>query len=140
MFSLRRLNGKESAQRRHFSKAVEPILTEYQEKWKEIADKHNAFVKEKTGELKKENAKEEKEEKGVYNKRIDAMVGQIDEVKESLKETQKLLSELDEIRHNVEITEETKKVCKKYFEEWGDKVGFEPKDDDMLEEVEQVLK
>jgi len=139
-FASRRLNGEESSQRRHFSKAVESALTEYQEKWKEIADKHNGLVKEKTEELKKENPKEEKEEGEVYKKRIDIMVAQVKEVSDSLREAQEGFNELDVIKNIFEITKETKNVCKKYFEEWGDKVGFEPKDDDVLEELEEALK
>jgi len=140
VFSSRRLNGEESSQRRHFSKAVEPILKEYQEKWKETAEIHNSLIKEKTEELKKENPKEEKEELGAYNTRINIMTAQTKEVSDSLREVQKSLNELDANKHNVEITEETKNVCKKYFEEWGNKVGFEPKDDDTLEELEEALK
>jgi len=139
-FSSRRLNGEESSQRRHFSKAVESALKEYQEKWKEIADKHNGLVKEKTEELKKENPREKEEEKEVYDKRIDIIVAQIKEISDSLREVQGSFNELDAVKHTFEITEETKKVCKKYFEEWGDKVGFEPKDDDVLEELEEALK
>lgn len=131
--SPRRLNGEESAQRRHFVKAVKDIVENTEKTVRELSDAHNAVVKEVREE------KEKSEKKGKKDEKVDMLVAQDERVKESFMKVTKEVNELSEKKHEVELTAKTTDVIKKYFKEFGDKVGFAVGDDGIVESLTTLL-
>ena len=140
VFASRRLNGEESAQRRHFSKAVQPILEKYNKDFEAIKKDHNDYIEKLTAETKKKNPKEEGQTKEEYNKKINIIMSGISGVKGRVEKVNKDIKALEEVKSKIEVTDKTMKVMKKYFKEYGDEAGFEAKDDAVVEEIEKVLK
>lgn len=147
--SSRRLNGEESAQRRHFTKNTTDAISETENRVKEISDKHNKLVKEFKTEYKKENPKEEveglsdedkKKEEEVYKMNEELTVSNNEKVKESFKEANELSKELLEKEYDIEVNGKVQDCVKKYFQEFGDTTGFAMGDDEVVEKIFAKLK
>lgn len=123
--SPRRLNGEESAQRRFYLKAVDPIIAEKNEKMVKLIDD----AKEK---FKKESPKKDKEKEEEYTLRMNiAFQGD--------KELNKAYQAVRDEKIEVELEDKTITVIKKYFVEFGEKIGWQPGDDEFVEEIEKAL-
>ena len=133
--SLRRLNGEESAQRRHYNKAIAELEKEVETTVKTITDKHNEKVAAKKELIKK--VKGEAEE--AFQARVNTTINQDTELVESFTGINKEIKELLEAKHDVELTDKVKEFVKKYFEEFGKKAGFLEGDDVTVEELQAVL-
>jgi len=124
--SSRRLNGEESAQRRHFLKVADPIL-------EELGKSQTDFLESAKEAYKKENP----QKKGVENPAYEqGMFFALNKDKKMLEDMSKLSKEEVEISPNDKVTA----VVKKYFEEYGEKNGWTSGDDDLVEEVSGILK
>lgn len=133
--SARRLNAIESAQRRHFMKIVNPVIEEMQKQLQEKLEEINKIRKEakeatdKAGDKSDKTEKKEKKHEKVAEKEIKAKTEELNEwYRGALKE---------EIE--VEISFEAWKIAKKYFNEFGDKHGFQDGDDEAVEEIGDKL-
>lgn len=137
--ALRLLNGEESSQRRHLNKAMEPILVDMDNKRKELVERHNNLVEDIKKDLRKKNPKNDKEKEEIYDVRIDRLTVESEKIKNSLKEIEKeFVNILGEIKE-LDLTDKTKEVIFKYFKEYGNKVGFQVDEDDMVEEINQLV-
>lgn len=112
----RRFNGEESAQRRFYFKATEEIDT---------PQKLYAEAKEK---WEKENPKDEKEPQQLYDIKFNQYFQEI----KGTEETEKIMNEEFEVK----ITDKTLAVIKKYFKEFGEKIGWTAADDKIVERIE----
>ena len=123
--SQRRLNGEDSAQRRFFLKIVNPLLEEKRGEAQKLLDEHKEVWK-------KENVKGEEETEKEYETRLNVeMVG-----------NKKLNDEIGEIlktKMEVDLTNKTFDVVKKYYNEFGDKNGWLVGDDEIVEEINAEL-
>ena len=123
--SQRRLNGEDSAQRRFFLKIVNPLLEEKRGEAQKLLDEHKEVWK-------KENVKGEEETEKEYETRLNVeMVG-----------NKKLNDEIVEIlktKMEVDLTNKTFDVVKKYYNEFGDKNGWLVGDDEIVEEINAEL-
>jgi len=118
-----RLNGEETAQRRHFLKAIDPLL----EAKKTIIQ---GMVNKAKEDWKEANPQGDKDAK-VY----EAEMNQAINTPELMKELNAVSDEILE----VELTDNTVEVLKKYFGEFGDKNGWTAGDDKSVEEIEKVF-
>lgn len=139
VFVSRRLNGEESAQRRFYIKNSAGVLEVQDKKIKELAEVHNNLVKAKREELAKDFEMLEGESREDFDKRLEAKVVASDEVKTSFEKTKTELEALTRELLTVEMTEKTWDVCKKYFKEFGEKVGFMEGDDKAVELLVEKL-
>ena len=115
-----RLNGEESAQRRFYFKAIADVKTH-----QEIFDEYKqTWIK--------EHPKGEKEEQQLYDAKVNT------EVLES-KELKKITDDAMSTQIEVELTEKTINVIKKYYKEFGNNAGWTVKDDEVIEEIDNVL-
>jgi hypothetical protein len=128
--SQRKMSGEESAQRRHFAKAFEPKEVEVNEKIKQLQESHNLLVEKEKAALSADLPEEEKV----------AILNKDPELVASVKNLQAELIKLLNEKHDIEVTEETKKVIKKYFEDFSNKIGFLEGDDQLVEELIAELK
>jgi DNA repair ATPase RecN len=131
----RKLNGEESSQRNHFNKAVKPLLEAYQAEYKELADEFNKKAVEQTKEVKENNPKNEEETDKEYNQRINNLVVQDKEYQARVTELSVWLKEKENEIHTFEITDKTKEVVKKYYDIFGNEVGFAVGDDEVIETI-----
>lgn len=118
-----RLNGEETAQRRHYLKLIDPLLEAKKVSVQGLIDK----TKE---EWKKANEQGDKDAK-VYDAEMNKAIN-----------TPELMEELNAISNEdieVELTDKTVAVLKKYFKEFGDKNGYTVGDDKSVVEIEEVL-
>jgi len=120
-----RLNAIESSQRRHFLKATDDIL-------EKRSDTRTDLVEKAKETFKKENKQKKDEPDPVYDKK---MINSLNTNKELLDELQKLGDEVKEI----ELSDKTIEVLKKYFISYGDKAGFSTGDDEVVIEVVDIL-
>ena len=118
-----RLNGDETAQRRHYLKLIDPLLEVKKTAVQGLIDK----TKE---EWKKANEQGDKDAK-VYEAEMNVAVN----TPELMKELNVISDEILE----VELTDKTVEFLKKYFVEFGDKNGYTVGDDKSVEELEGVL-
>jgi hypothetical protein len=123
--AARRLNGEEAAQRRHFMSKVTPLLEEAGVRQNEIEKSY----KEKT---EKENKQKKDEKDNEYQARIAGIMGQN-------KEFQEAILEIVKEEKEIELTDKTEAVVKKYFEDYGATVGWGVGDDEIVEEITNVL-
>ena len=121
----RRLNGEESAQRRFFLKVVNPLIEENKKEAIKLIDDFKE-------EWKKENAKKEEETDKEYESRMNIAISNNKELNEKVSEVLKTKIE-------VEVTDKTVEVVKKYYKEFGDKNGWLSGDDGAIEEIEAEL-
>lgn len=118
-----RLNGDETAQRRHYLKLIDPLLEAKKTAIQDLID----TAKE---EWKKTNEQGDKDSK-VYEAEMNTAIN-----------TPELMEELNAISDEdieVELTDKTVAVLKKYFVEFGDKNGYTVGDDKSVVEIEEVL-
>ena len=145
--SARKLNGKESSQRRHFIKNTEEVTKGIEEKIREMQTKHNELLEEVKKEHKAEPLDEEgltpeevKAQKALLKAQENAAVAGDPKLKESIDGINDEVKVLFEAEHEVEIRPETLEVVKKYFTEWGENIGFNVGDDAAVEALETKLK
>ena len=129
--SPRRLSGDEASQRRHFGKAFELKEKEVEEAIKKLQDDHNSLVEQKRAELEPKDLPTEAQNE-ILNKDAELLA--------SVKNLQATLVELLNKKHELEVTELVKTTIQKYFKEFGDKIGFSDADDQVVEELNEVLK
>ena len=137
--TLRRLNGEESSQRRHFYKAVEKVEKETETLVQDLTAEHNKKVEERRELFKKRNPQRKGEEEGDFERRIVKLLNQELDLVESIRKIQKETDLVLEKIFEIEITEKTQTVLKKYFVEFGEKAGFLDGDDKTVEEVQTLL-
>src|SRR3990167_11381907 len=113
--SPRRLNGEESSQRRHYSKAAKEIVEPIEARIKEIQETHNALVESTREQYKKDNkkevvegakeltAEEKKAEKEAEKLKEDLYVSKYQDIKDSLKKAVADVEELYTEKHDVEF-------------------------------------
>jgi hypothetical protein len=121
----RKLNGEESAQRRHFNVVHAEIS-------KLVDDERKAIVDPVEAKWKEENKKEEVENDNSYQRRCNIFLNQNPE----------LIAQVNEINsqeRDVDLTKKTWDVVKKYFVEYGDKVGWQVNDDALVEDITNKL-
>lgn len=134
-YAPRTLNGEESSQRRHFNKSVKSILEAVDEKIKVAIEPHNALIKEVREKVEKGHKGKKLEEKDV-----DLLVSKDDAVQASFKKASEDVKAFGEEKQEVEVTDKTLSVIKKYYKEYSEKVGFTEGDDEVIESLEEVLK
>ncbi len=120
-----RLNGEESAQRRHYLKLVNP-LTEG------VAKDTNEILENARKEYRENHKENDKEPKGVYEANMNRILL-------ADKELGELLVTVHNKKFAVELTDKTVGVLEKYFKQYGDKNGWLTGDDASVEEIELVL-
>ena len=140
ILSSQRLNVDEASQRRHFLKIADPIEEETDKKLRELAEEHNKKVETKKAEVKKALPVIKDETDEQKNKRVDKLIKGDTKLTDSIKNVQEDSIKIATEIHELKITDKTKKVCNKYFEEFGEKNGFTPADDESLEELTNALK
>lgn len=151
----RLLNGEESSQRRHFTKNTEEVMKKLNDKIKELSDVHNKLVKDVKEEIEKSSPnikklvkeweKRQSEEKDEDKKEkdlnpLDVLASKDSRIQSSFKNIQEEVEKLTSEKHEVELSGKTLDVVKKYFKEFGDKVGFRVGDDEVVSELQEVLK
>ena len=145
MPSPRRLNSVESAQRRHFLKKVDEHVEKYNKKIGEINEEFKKLREEKLIELKTNNPRkeggegEENEEKAAYQKRMKGMLEENKEVQKAFMELQTIIAEEMQMECEIEMTEKTATVVKKYYEIFGHDVGYAAADDANLENINKAF-
>lgn len=133
--SNRKLNVEEASQRRHFVKNTDTIVSEYYKFVESEQKAFNDFRNELTEKLKKDNPKGEKENDADYNKRIGVLLGSgeaIKEISEAAKELQTNLNNMMKEEKDIEITEKTLALIKKYYIEFGKNAGYPTGDDENI--------
>ena len=165
--SARRLKDPvEVSQRRHFTLNTKEIIEKVQET---VAEKQGALktlIDEKKETFAKENPKEEvssaelpetatDEEKKEHKSLKKALQKAINEnfeakqknfldgdedVKDLVKKANDEIKALMSEQHEVDITDKTMKVIKKYFEEFGNGNGWAPADDEAVSSLSDKLK
>ena len=123
--SQRRLNGEDSAQRRFFLKIVNPLLEEKRGEAQKLLDDYKEAWK-------KENLKKEEEADKEYETRLNVVIMGDKELNEKIGEILKTKMEVD-------LTNKTFDVVKKYYNEFGDKNGWLVGDDEIVEEINAEL-
>lgn len=119
-----RLNGEETAQRRHYLKKIDPLLEAKRTAIQGLIDK----TKE---EWKKKNPQGDKDAK-IYGAEADRAI--------NIPELMEKLNAISDETIEIELTDKTIEVLKKYFKEFGDKNGWTTGDDKSVVEIEEVLK
>jgi phenylalanyl-tRNA synthetase alpha subunit len=137
--SLRKLSNQESSQRRHFFKKVEEFVKKQSELFEDAKKIHNELVNRKRDKLKKD-IKQGKETKEFYDEKINKELNKDEELKISIENVKELNDKLNKDLFEFEITDETKTVINKYFEEYGNQVGYVQADDDVVLEISDQLK
>ena len=120
-----RLSGEESSQRRHFLKAVDPILTE-------LGETQNKLFEDVKEAYRKSSPQGEMKE-GDYNIQMIKALNQDDKFTEDI-------AALTSEKVEVKVSSNVIAVVKKYFEAYGDKNGWTVGDDGLVEEVIAALK
>lgn len=118
-----RLNDEETAQRRHFLKKADPLLEAKRTNIQGLIDK----AKE---EWKKKNPQGDKDAK-VYDAEMNIAIN-----------TPELMEKVNAISDEtieIELTDKTIAVLKKYFKEFGDNNGWTTGDDKSVVEIKGVL-
>jgi len=123
--SALRLNGVESSQRRHFLGKVNPILDKRDE------DRNKAVEDAKTA-WKESNKKKAKEEDPSYEKRMIVALNADKELIASMEVFQ-------DAENDIDLEDKTIEVIKKYYIEYGDKVGWGVSDDKVVEQINEVM-
>lgn len=140
VLSPRRLNGDDSAQRRHFFKKTADIVKSYQDVFTGNNEEFNKFSVEVRAKLTSENPQLEGEKPEDYATRINFLLSKSKEMEEKYQELDKKVLEEKKKINVIEVTDKTKEVLKKYFLEFGEKEGFVEADDEHVEEINEALK
>jgi len=134
-----RLNGEESAQRRHYFKLLEPTLERVEKELLEASEAHMELVKKEKDKLEKTFNNNHSTLGSLSEEEKDAKLNKVPILIDSFKKLQALNKKLNEEKTEVEVTEKTAEVIKKYFKEYGDKIGFASGDDSVIEELNEIL-
>lgn len=134
--SPRRLNGEESAQRRHFFKAIEAKEKATDTELQSLLSAHNDKVAEARKVLEAVKMDETPEQKDA---RILSGLNNNKDLVESLKNTIEKRNVLVAEKFEIELTDKTKSFLKKYFTEFGDKAGYSEGDDETVVELNTIL-
>jgi transketolase len=137
--SVRRLNGEESAQRRHFFKASKEFSEKKDEEEKAILDSQSFKIEQKKAQYRKDFPIKDLETEELFTKRLDEFLNKDAELKEVLAKTAKDIEVLNNSKTEVAMEDSTYKVVKKYFKDFSEKSGFSADDDDVVEELTDVL-
>lgn len=137
--SPRRLNNEEAIQRRFFLKEAERVEKSIMDVIKPIQEKHMADLDAARAALKATSPKAEGESEEAYNTRIDKELEHDGSLVASALIVNAKDKELGEQKNEITVTDKTKAFVKKYFEEYGEKIGFEPMFDAAVEELQAVL-
>jgi hypothetical protein len=134
-----RLSGEEQSQRRHFFKAINEKLDKNAEasatEVKPIQEKLDEMVK----VAKKENPIKEGETD--YDVRINNLVLSANKkALDLIKERNDILEKANKTKLEFEINDKTFEVVKKWFKEYSEKNGWTVGDDELVTEIEEVLK
>ncbi len=138
--SPRRLNGEESSQRRFYMKAIEDIVKKGDEEINALLQSHNALVEEEKKEFKEKNPKKKAETDKEYENREVISLNKNKKLLDSLEKLNETIKTLNDTAHEITLTENTTKVVKKYFTEFGTKIGFSVGDDETVSAIEESLK
>lgn len=135
----RGLNGVESSARHNFTKNIKPILEKHDEKAKEMNAELDKLKMEITEELKPVTVRLEKENDGQFAARVEKLMLADKRVEEKFKEITDKLNEMFKEEHEFETTKKIGDVMKKYYLEYGNKVGFLPADGESVEQINAAL-
>lgn len=133
----RLLNVDESSQRRHFFKNTEEVIKTFQGKVKELEEAHNNLVKEKKNKTKEENPIKDGEKD--YDTRINNILNKDSELLESFKNYNEKLNESLLETFEVEVTDKTKQFLKKYYNLYGEEVGYGADVDELNDELSKLF-
>jgi len=139
VMSPRRLNGEESAQRRHYFKAIDSKLEENNKKALEAGDKHNEKLKKLQEDYKKKNPQNKKESTEDYDKRINSLLNNDKTLMASFAAAMAVQQQVNKEKFEIDITDKTVEVIKKYYKEYSDQVGWGSGDDEVVEEIEEAF-
>jgi hypothetical protein len=137
--SPRRLNNEESAQRRFFLREVARVEEETKPALQAIVDGYNKFLEEKKTGYKTDNPRAEKETDEEWNKRILSLLENDQEVKDRFELVKVESLALNKKIFSLNLTQKTVDFLKKYFQIFGDEVGFLPGDDEAVQELNQAF-
>lgn len=137
MDAPRRLNGEDSAQRRHFFKNTQEFIDEIQNNLRVSGDEYRKDLEDEETKLKASEVEKAGEKEEDYNDRIKKLA--TSNLSEKLVEKNKKFSETLIVKQEIEVTDKTKEVLKKYFKEFGDKIGFMSNDDEVVESINNLL-
>ncbi len=138
--SPRRLGGVESSQRRHLYKNTEGIAKGYDEKINGLKADFIHFRDQLKEKLKAENKINENENADAYEMRIGNMVIREKEFENKFKEFNAgIVAASKDMASDFELNDKTVEVVKKYYTEFGEKVGFSAGDDDSVDEINKAL-
>ncbi len=138
VLASRKLNGEESSQRRHYFKTINPTIDEKQKVLQETVKEFNEKIT-KISEKLKLKTPQGKEKDEVYEAKINRQVNAEPKVKEWMEELNKLVEKNNEEMLEVELTDKTVEVVKKYFKEYDENVGWNVGDDKLVEEIQAKL-
>jgi len=143
--SARKLSNENSCQRGHFMKKINPILEEMQSKLEEEQEAVNKELEALRKLVEKKNPKKKDEKKEVYDMRINRIIPSEDKFKEMNEKFNKKLEDLNNEQVELDLTDKTVSVLKRYFDEYGDidnekGPGYSSGDDERVAEIMEVLK
>lgn len=138
--SPRRINGEDSSQRRHFTKAVEPLEKEVEDQIEKNQKAHNELVSARRKSLEEQNKKEEGETDSKYKLRIDVLLNKEQDLIEAVKSINEKTNQLLDKKLDFEVNDKVYAVMVKYFKAFGDTNGFTDGDDSMVAELIEILK
>lgn len=134
-----KLNNEESIQRRFFFKNTQEIVDKVNQEINLLTTAHNQEVEELRTKLKEKNPKKEGLEDTEYNEQINVLVNSDTELRKKMLEVQNKVTTKLEKSNEIKVESKTKKVIKKYFEKYGNDVGFSVADDKVIEELQTIL-
>lgn len=135
----RRLNPEESSQRRHFMAAIEEKIKENQEKLNEKVEAHKAKLEEKKLKYQEKNPQSKDELYENFEKRMFAALDKDAELIALVKEIRELDKQIGDEPIELSLTEKTVAVVKKYFNQYGEKIGYPEADDKNVELINKAL-
>lgn len=139
MLSFRRLGNEESSQRRNFFNSIKDCENETSEELNKILKSHNEKVNIKKKELAEKFPLLDTEKEADFERRINNLLNQDEELVESFVSSRKKSEELNKKIFEIKIDEKTNEMIAKYFKEYGDKVGFCHEDDDVVDELNEIF-
>lgn len=147
VLAARKLNGQESSQRRHFTKNTHEVVSKVNELAKSAPDQINELKKQKEDEYTKENPlildnlsdEEKKTVKESHVKSKNEFVNSQEDLKNLIEKLNGDYKKASEEEHEIELKQDTLIIIKKYFAEWGEKVGWLPSQDELIEKLEIKL-
>lgn len=135
----RGLNGEESAQRGHFKKRLVIVEEELTEELTKAREEYKTILEATKIATESLYPKKEDESDEDYTARINKILDSGDELKEPFKKLNETVKEINGRVIEFELTEKTLKVLKKYFEIYGNEVGFKSGDDESVISLTEKL-